>query len=90
MSGGFFQTLNTTQFLRVAEDLHGRVARGHGRILITRDGCEDVCVLISKAELESLERALEILSDTPDFQAMCKTLASVAASAAPQQTVNSA
>jgi hypothetical protein len=47
-------------------------------------------VLISKAELESLEQALEILSSTPDFQSMCKTLASVAASTAHHAAVETA
>ena len=84
MSCGCFSTLSVSQFIGAVEELHGRVAGGHGRIEITRDGCDDVCVLISKAELQSLEQALEILSATPDFQAMCKTLASVAASATEQ------
>ena len=79
MSAGCFHTLSIVQFLRAADDLHTRVARGHGRIEITRDGCEEVCVLISKAELESLERALEILAETTEFRAMCQRLASVAA-----------
>lgn len=81
MSGGCFHTLNLVQFLNAVDELHGRVARGHGRIEITADGCDDVCVLISKAELESLERALEILAETDDFRTMCQSLTSVAASA---------
>jgi PHD/YefM family antitoxin component YafN of YafNO toxin-antitoxin module len=81
MSGGCFHTLSLSEFLRIVDDLHVRVSNGHGRIEITRDGCDDVCILISKAELESLERALEILSETPDFRTMCDSLTSVAASA---------
>jgi PHD/YefM family antitoxin component YafN of YafNO toxin-antitoxin module len=90
MSGGCFNTLTISQFIHAVEELHGRVASGHGRVVITRDGCDDVCVLISKAELESLEQALEILSSTPDFQAMCKTLAMVAASAAHEPVIETA
>jgi len=90
MSGGCFNTLSVSQFIRAVEELHGQVASGHGRIVITRDGCDDVCVLISKAELEGLEQALEILSSTPDFQSMCKTLASVAASTSHQPVVETA
>lgn len=90
MSGGCFSTLSVSQFARAVEELHGRVAGGHGRVVITRDGCDEACVLISRAELESLEQALEILAATPDFQAMCKTLAMVAASAAPHATLESA
>lgn len=79
MAADCFHTLNLTQFLRSVEDLHRQVAKGHGRVEITRDGCDDVCVLISKSELEALERALEILSDTSDFRAMCKRVASTVA-----------
>lgn len=90
MSDGCFHTLSVTQFRSTVDDLHGRVARGHGRIVITRDGCDDVCVLISKTELESLEQALEILSGTADFQAMCKNLAAVAASSGASAAMESA
>jgi PHD/YefM family antitoxin component YafN of YafNO toxin-antitoxin module len=78
MSGGCFHTLNLAQFLKVVDDLHGKVAKGHGRVEITVDGCDDVCILISKAELEALERALEILSETGDFQNMSQSLSQVA------------
>lgn len=90
MSAGCFHTLSVTQFRTTVDELHGRVAQGHGRIVITRDGCDDVCVLISKAELESLEQALEILSGTADFQAMCKTLAAVAGSTCAHPALESA
>ena len=81
MSGGCFHTLKLTEFLGAIEEFHGRVSQERGRIEITRDGCDDVCVLISKSELEALERALEILSETSDFRSMCQTLASVVAQA---------
>ena len=88
MPGGCFHTLKLSQLAESLEGLHQRVAAGHGRIEITRDGCDDVCILISKTELESLERALDILSQTGDYQSMCETLSSVAsecnAVAAPQ------
>jgi hypothetical protein len=44
--------------------LHEYVARFNGRIEITRPGTDERCVLLSKPELDALERALEILSDT--------------------------
>ncbi|HEY2584823.1 MAG TPA: type II toxin-antitoxin system prevent-host-death family antitoxin [Tepidisphaeraceae bacterium] len=90
MSTGCFHTLNLVQFRKICDELHARVARGHGRIEITVEGCEDVCVLISKAELESLERALEILAETQDFRSMCQSLASVAASTVEAQASQSA
>ena len=78
MSGPCFHTLGLGQFQSIVEESHARVARGHGRIEITRDGCDDVCILISKAELDALERALEILSQTADFREMCEIVTSVA------------
>lgn len=78
MSGGCFHTLSLVQFLKLVDDLHGKVAKGHGRIEITVEDCDDVCILISKAELEALERALEILSETGDFRTMCDSLSQVA------------
>lgn len=60
-------------------DLHERVALGKGRVEIKRRGCDEVCVMISKSELEALERALEILSDTAEYKSMCETLTQLAA-----------
>ena len=56
------------------DQLHERVARQWGRIEITRDGSPDACVLVSKAELQSLERALEILCETPGGKTICDEL----------------
>lgn len=90
MSVRCFHTLSLSQFVSVVDAVHASVARDRGRIEITRDGCDEVCVLISKAELEGLERALEILSETAEFRAMCDSVASVAASAAPFSATQSA
>ena len=62
--------------------LHEAVGCGHGRIEITRRGCADVCVLISKAELEALERAMEILAESAEFKAMCDNIAQLVAACA--------
>lgn len=78
MSGGCFHTLSLREFLKLVDGLHGKVAKGHGRIEITADGCDDVCILISKTELEALERALEILAETSDYRIMCENLSQVA------------
>ena len=50
-----FQTLDLTRFRQAMAKLHEVVGCGKGRIEITRRGCGDACILISKAELESLE-----------------------------------
>ena len=63
---------------RVKRDLHKyheHVIRNWGRIVITRDGIGDAaCVLISKAELDHLERALEIYCESPGGKAMCEEI----------------
>lgn len=77
-----FQTLDVTSFRRTLAKLHEAVGCGHGRVEVTRKGCDDVCVLISKCELEALEQALEILAQSAEYQSMCDNLTSVAAQCA--------
>ena len=72
-----FQTLDVTGFRRTLARLHEAVGCGHGRIEVTRRGCDDVCVLISKCELEALEQALEILAQSAEYKAMCDNLTGV-------------
>ncbi|MEA2711721.1 MAG: hypothetical protein QOF78_4322 [Phycisphaerales bacterium] len=68
--------------------LHEFVSRTKVRIDITRPGSDERCVLISRAELEALERALEILSDTDDVRDMCGKIAQLAAETGPVFAVN--
>lgn len=61
-------------------ELHQLVHARNGRVeLHTHDG--DICVLISKTELDALEQALEILSGTDEVQAMREHLTQIAAAA---------
>jgi len=62
MSQGSFQSLDVSFARAALERLFDQVICGRGRVEITRSGSDDTCVLISKSELESFERALEILS----------------------------
>jgi PHD/YefM family antitoxin component YafN of YafNO toxin-antitoxin module len=78
MSAACFNTLKLSQFRHSIDTLHERVAVGHGRVEIIRDDCDDACVLISKAELEALEYALDVLARSEDYRAMCATLSQVA------------
>jgi hypothetical protein len=78
-----FATVHLLQFRRALVRHHAEVARGFGRIEITHPDCPDVCVLISKTELESLERALEIFSATADYQTMCQEITTCAAATCP-------
>ena len=68
--------------------LHEFVARTKGRVEITRPGSDQRCVLISQEELQSLERALEILSDTDDVRDMCGQIAQLAAATGPAVGAN--
>ena len=77
-----FQTLDMTRFRSAIAKLHEVVGCGKGRIEITRRGCEDACILISKAELESLEQALEILTESDHYKQMCDSLSQLVAACA--------
>lgn len=62
-------------------ELHEQVIRRQRRIELTRDG--ESCVMISKQELDALERALEILAKTDGFRSMSRKIAQLAASTTP-------
>ena len=76
---GVFGTLDVTQFRRTLAKFHEAVGCGRGRIEVTRRGCEDNCVLISKAELEALERALEIMCESAEYKSMCDNISQLVA-----------
>jgi hypothetical protein len=79
MSAERFDSYDVGYVSKALQKLHEQVARTTARVEITRDGCDDCCVLISKAELEGLERALEILADTEQVRAMSEKVAQLAA-----------
>lgn len=83
MNEDCFQSLDLTSFRKSLSRLHEQVGQLKGRIEVKRRGCEDDCVLISKVELESLESALEILSESDEFQAMCRNISQIAAATMP-------
>jgi PHD/YefM family antitoxin component YafN of YafNO toxin-antitoxin module len=72
--------LDVTRFRQTLAKLHEAVGCGKARVEVTRRGCVDVCVLISKSELESLEQALEIMSASSEFKAMCDQIQQLVAS----------
>ncbi len=76
-----FSSLDVSRAREVLARLHEQVSFGQGRVEIKRRGSEHVCVMISKAELEALESALEILSDSAEYKSMCENLSRVAAEA---------
>ncbi len=60
----------------VLSDLHKQVLGRNGRVELRCRG--GACVLISKAELDGLEKALEILSNTETVRLMRQEIALVA------------
>ena len=61
--------------------LHEYVTGSYARLEITRQGSNERCVLISKQELDALERALEIFSNTEDVRHITEKMAYLIAAA---------
>jgi hypothetical protein len=77
------QSVSIERMCRDLGNLHSQVIRNWGRIEITAsDGTNEACVLISRAELECLERALEIFCESPGGKEICKELEGIASRAA--------
>ena len=49
-----------------------------GRIEITDGASDAACVMISRTELDHLERAIALLSDADEVRVLCRALARVA------------
>lgn len=68
------QTMDIEHVRRDLHSLHGQIVRNWGRVEITRQTEDEeragTCVMISKAELDCIERALEILHESPAGQKM--------------------
>jgi PHD/YefM family antitoxin component YafN of YafNO toxin-antitoxin module len=79
----FFKIYDVSLIASNLPSLHEHVTRTLGRIEITRPGCEQRCILMSKAELDALERALEILSGTEAARDMSGIVSRVAALTGP-------
>ena len=74
MSDQSFHSIHLAEAQRNLASVFQQVAQSQGRLEIKRDDGQQACVLISKAELESLERALEILSDAQGVKDLCASL----------------
>lgn len=61
----------------IIRQLHDQVCKAGQRVHITRSDCNDTCVMISRTELESLERAISIFADTSEFSEMCQMLSKI-------------
>jgi len=69
-----YPTVDMNKVGRIIRKLHDQVVGQRRRVEITRAGCQDSLVMISKAELETLERALAIFADTNEFLEMCDSM----------------
>src|SRR5437879_5075340 len=81
MAEGSFQSLDLIRARAELEQVFEQVLRGRRRVEITCNG--DTCVLISKTELDSFERALEILSGSDRGLAMHELMLRIAREASP-------
>jgi len=70
-----FTVMSIDQFQTRLAQVHEDVCREKGRVEIGHG--KGICVLISKDELEALEQALEILSNTANVQKIAKTIAAL-------------
>ena len=71
-----FQVLDTDAVSPDLRRLHELVVHATGRIEIV--GEQGSSVLLSKTELDSLERALAVLSATDEFRELCDAVAHMA------------
>jgi len=78
--GSGFTSMSIDQVQLQLSQLHKQVCRAKGRVEI-HDG-DNCCVLISKEELDALEQALEILSNTAQVQQIARTVAALTYTAA--------
>jgi PHD/YefM family antitoxin component YafN of YafNO toxin-antitoxin module len=72
-----FQSLNLAKVQGELQDLYRKVAAEKSRVeIVSGDGSSD-CVLISKAELQSLERAIDVLADSEAVRELSAQLAQI-------------
>jgi hypothetical protein len=79
-----FQSLNLAQVQNDLLKLYQKIACEKGRVEIvsqTNGACE--CVLISKAELDGLERAIAVLSDSDGVREVSHQIATLALATTP-------
>jgi PHD/YefM family antitoxin component YafN of YafNO toxin-antitoxin module len=73
--GPEFNAMSIEQVQLQLNQLFKQICRAKERVEI-RDG-DSCCVLISKEELDALEQALEILSNTAQVQKIARTIAAL-------------
>lgn len=74
-----FQSMPAEQVQSNLLSLLGQVAANTGRVEIVDPAGQCDCVLVSKKELQGLERALELLSRTEEVKMLSERIAEYAA-----------
>lgn len=72
------QPLDLQSAREALSDLYQQVATHRQRVEIVDGNTSETCIIIARSELESLEQALQILSDTRTMKQARKTLAAAA------------
>ena len=68
------RSIDLTLVGEVMSRLHEQVCGSRRRVEITRADGDEVCVMISKRELEALEHALAVLAGSDHFGTTCRKL----------------
>lgn len=89
MSGNSHQVVNAREARASLDAIVEQVSQYDERVVITGSNPATRAVLISQAELEGLEKALEILSGTRDAKAMRAQVLRISTAAASMPLVSS-
>jgi len=76
-----FESMSLQEVRENLDYLVKLVVQGKRRVEMV-DASGERCVLVSKTELDSLERAINILSETTDFKDICHSMNQLAAATA--------
>lgn len=82
MSAADFETMSLQEVRENLDYLVKRVIQGKRRVEIV-DASGERCVLVSKTDLDCLEKALTILSDTAEFKDICSSMNQLVAATSP-------
>ena len=85
MSESHVETMTVQEVREHLADLVRVVSQGHKRIQIANPSGD--VVLVSKIEIEALERALTIMAETAEFKAIAHSLHRIAAATVEQPIV---
>lgn len=80
MNKSAFYSISVPHACRVLGDVHADVVRNNGRVELHSSDVTGASIIISKQELQSIEKALEFLSDTDGVEQVRLMLKAIGAS----------